>query len=85
MINENDSYEDVLPENSSLTQILKHGLKIGAMYVLICADSDKSIPREPVFVMPGECVGSIEKACWRSSFHVEHFDLDEIRRKEAEA
>lgn len=82
MSDENDSFYEELPERSSVTQMIEHGLKIGAEHLLVCTDSDESIPREPVFVLTGECVGKIEKACWRSSFNVEHFDLNEIRQRE---
>ena len=73
---ENDSFEDVF----SLEEAINEGLKRGAEYVLECLDFDGSIDFE--FVFPGECIGSIEKACWRSSFIVSCHYMNKLREAE---
>ena len=78
----NDSFEDEQPFVSR-DQAICIALEKGATHVLICTDHDETVPQEAVYVMPGECVGKIEKACWRSSFNVDTIDVDEIRRNGA--
>lgn len=79
----NDSLENDSLEDEPLTRgaAIKLGIGNGATHVLCCLDIDGSV--EYVLVMPGECIGKIEKACWRSSFSVETIDLDEMRKDEA--
>jgi hypothetical protein len=76
----NDSMDPVF---QSKAEMIRYGLNIGAAYVLICMSSEPGEPLEPVFVMPGECIGTVEKACWRSSFSVETIDLEELRYMES--
>lgn len=66
----NDSYEY---EPHTREQFIAHGVKLGATHTLICTDHDGSLEAE--YVMVGQCVGTIEKCCWRSSFSVECIDL----------
>lgn len=79
MIDENDS---LVSEPLTRQEAIAHGLREGATHVLACTDHDGGV--EYVLVARGQCVGTIEKACWRSSFSVRALDLDELRRAEAE-
>lgn len=75
----NDSLFDDTPR--TFREAVAIGLRTGATHVLECVDHDGEV--EYVLVKPGECIGSVEKACWRSSFNVNTLDLDEMRQAEA--